>query len=193
MGAPSQPVLSRLTKKEPRPAFITRTEKGGWGIDIDSPAWLGYLRESAGARLEQKPLEDGGLSIRESAFLETNEKARQAVLDKVVFDAEIKKSKARQEEIKTQALVKNYVDAAEMRYFISFFQRAVTDSFAEAKKIATEMKQLFEAGQDKAAEMLLKEKIQTAFENAMRQLGEEIEDEFNANEESDTEKHALFD
>ena len=49
------------------------------------------------------------------------------------YDAAIKKSRAEQEEMKTKKMTGAYIDFETMRYYFSFFQRAITDSYAGIK------------------------------------------------------------
>jgi hypothetical protein len=91
-------------------------------------------------------------------------------------DAEtaIKRFKAEQEEIKTRAMTGEYIDVSLMRYYFSFFQRGVTDSFAAVKKVSGNVKRLYIAGQDREAEKVLISELGIGFSNVIKALEAEI-------------------
>jgi hypothetical protein len=82
----------------------------------------------------------------------------------------IKKSKAEQEELKTKRLLGDSVDVETMRYYISFFQRGITDCFASLKKISKDIKRLYISGNDREAERKLQEELHVCFANVIKNL-----------------------
>jgi hypothetical protein len=89
-------------------------------------------------------------------------------------DARIKQFKADQEEIKLGVMIGDYIDVGLMRYYFSFFQRGISDSFAAIKKISPELKRLYAAGKDKEAEKVFLTELGICFSNAVRALEDEI-------------------
>ncbi|MDR3341816.1 MAG: hypothetical protein LBT14_03330 [Treponema sp.] len=99
-----------------------------------------------------------------------------AELRKKLEDAEakIKQYKAEQEELKTRKMTGEYIDVALMRYYFSFFQRGISDSFASIKKISPDLKRLYVVGKEKDAEKFFITELGICFSNAVKGLEEEI-------------------
>jgi hypothetical protein len=90
-------------------------------------------------------------------------------------EVKIKQYKAEQEELKTRKMAGEYIDAGLMRYYFSFFQRGISDSFASIKKISPDLKRLYLAGKEKEAEKACILELGICFSNAMKGLEEELE------------------
>jgi hypothetical protein len=91
--------------------------------------------------------------------------------------AKIKILKAEQEEMKTKAMLGEYIDVALMRYYFSFFQRGIADCFAAVKKVSPDIKRLYQAGRDKDAEKEIITEMGICFSNAVKALEEEIKND----------------
>ncbi|MDR1100388.1 MAG: hypothetical protein LBL28_07910 [Treponema sp.] len=156
-------VLYNLTEKEEPPEFLVR--KGSrWYVDTTKPAAKKLAKE--GHALGE-PVAAGESADRRA----TLQKARE---DKAIADARIKQFKADQEEIKLGAMIGDYIDVGLMRYYFSFFQRGISDSFASIKKISPELKRLYAADKDKEAEKVFLTELGICFSNAVRALEDEV-------------------
>jgi hypothetical protein len=91
--------------------------------------------------------------------------------------AKIKILKAEQEEIKTRAMLGEYIDVNLMRYYFSFFQRGISDCFAAVKKISSDAGRLYKAGKPRAAEKVIITELGICFANAIKGLEEEIKND----------------
>jgi hypothetical protein len=156
-------VLYNLTEKEDPPDFLTR--KGSrWYVDTAKSAAKKLAKEG---HVPGEPVTGNEPSDRRG-------KLRQAREDKAIADARIKQFKADQEEIKLGIMIGDYIDVGLMRYYFSFFQRGISDSFASVKKISPELKRLYAAGKDKEAEKALLTELGVCFSNAIRALEDEV-------------------
>jgi hypothetical protein len=156
-------VLYNLTEKEDPPAFLTR--KGSrWYVDTTKPAAKKLAKEG---HVSGEPVAVSESAARRGRLVKARE-------DKAIADAKIKQFKAEQEEIKTRTMTGEYIDVSLMRYYFSFFQRGISDSFASVKKISPDLKRLYAAGKDREAEKTLLTELGICFSNAIRGLEDEI-------------------
>jgi hypothetical protein len=100
---------------------------------------------------------------------------REAREKKALAESRIKEFKAEQEEIKTKAMIGEYIDVSLMGYYFSFFQRVIKDSYSAIKPVSADLEKLYVAGQHLKAETLIKKEIQRALDTAMAVLAKEIE------------------
>lgn len=98
-----------------------------------------------------------------------------AVAEQEIHEARIKKYKADQEEIKRDLALGKYVHIERMKYYFSFFQRAISDMQGVAKKVSADVKHLYLAGKDKEAEELVRLEIARAAELAIKDMLDEID------------------
>jgi hypothetical protein len=155
----------KLIETENIPPFMTKTGDR-WFADPKGKGAAAFIKEHKEAFTHA-----GSAEPKTGGRLEKIIKARE---DKAVADAKIKQFKAEQEEIKTKTMIGEYVDVGLMRYYFSFFQRGISDSFAAVKKISPDLKRLYAAGKDKEAEKVFLTELGICFSNAVRALEDEM-------------------
>ena len=193
--APSQPAIRRMTRNKRVPGFLVQTA-GGWRVDPGSPEWSACVqgvpwralpqtlagnqvkkakgnarpapREKAGKRQDGGDGED----VKDEAQNTSVQKAAEA---KIIYNARREKLKMEQDEIKTNAMKKQFVDKAEGEYRLSFMRRAVTDSFSAVKRIMPEVKRLHLAGDGGAAERTVNAALKGVWEQSSRALQDALD------------------
>jgi hypothetical protein len=184
-GSPSQPALFKMTKKQPPPAFLASTEKG-WRVDTESGAWKVYLagtsRKGTPQKLvgnETKRITDKAREKKPTAPQDDDEGKSAVTLErayeaKVIWDSQLTKQKLFQAEIKTNQLKGVFVEKLEAKYWFTFLQRGMNDSFASVKRSIPELKRLFSLGDDLGAEKYLMGDMKRGFEMAVAAANETI-------------------
>ena len=161
----SRKKLYKLTEKPDPPDFLSQDSSGRWSIDAASSGAKRLIKESGTPT--GNPV-DADHTCRRG-------EVRKARADKIIYDAAIKKSRAEQEEMKTKKMIGAYIDYETMRYYFSFFQRAITDSYAGIKKASRDAGRLYKADKPKEAEKVLMNEFHLCFGNAIKALETEIE------------------
>jgi hypothetical protein len=159
-----QRTLYNLTRKSEVPDYFVRDEDHHWFIDVSKPAAKKLAREG---HVPGEPVASDEAASRRG-------KLRQAREDKAIADARIKEFKAAQEKIRFGIMTGEYIDVGLAKYYFSFFQRGISDSFASIKKISDTLKRLYAAGKDKEAEKVFLTELGVCFSNAVRALEDEI-------------------
>ena len=152
-------IIYNLTLKQEIPNFIFKDSGGHWVIDTSKAGAKRLIAEARPGTAEPENKTDV-------------KKARE---QKQIEAARLIRYKADQEEIKTRKMMGEYIDLETMRYYFTFFQRMITDSFAGMKKISPDLKRLYIAGQEREAEKKMKEELSVCFSWAMQQLSNELE------------------
>ncbi|MDR1252932.1 MAG: hypothetical protein LBK62_12350 [Treponema sp.] len=170
----SQRTLYNLTRKVEVPDYFVQDEDHHWFIDVSKAGAKKLMKEGAPPG---EPVTAGESAGRRVML----QKARE---DRAIADAHIKQFKAAQEKIKLDIMTGEYVDVGLMRYYFSFFQRGISDSFAAIKKISDTLKRLYAADKDKEAEKVFLTELGICFSNAVRALEDEIADDMGKKEVS---------
>ena len=154
--------LYKLAEKPGNGDFVFKDGDGHWVIDASKP--------------EAKRLgnDKGGGNDAADAVADRREAVKRAREEKQIQDARLARIKADQEELKLSGLSGKYIDVETMRYYFSYFQRGITDSFSAVKKISKDLKRLYSAGKEKEAEKKLLAELHICFTNAMKGLEDEI-------------------
>jgi hypothetical protein len=182
-GAPSQPAIHRMTKNKRVPGFLTRTSQG-WRVDTGNPEWGAYIQGVSRRALPQKlagnqvkkaegtarPAAGNGREDEGGNDEAQNTTVQKAAEAKIIYYARREKLKLEQDEIKTNALKKQFADRAEAEYWLSFMQRAVTDSFSAVKRVMPEVRRLAASGDGAAAERAVSAALKGVWEQARRAL-----------------------
>jgi len=205
-GAPSRQMLTKLAKDIPRPDFIQVGENGKYKINTDLQSWTDYIEHARTRKTASTSAENGGTAVSRKKLLGTDNRIKQtdlsrdnfsqpktspskpsgsytqdeiqqAVAEQEIQEARIKKYKADQEEIKLKNAQGQFADIDTVRYFVSFFQRTISDVFAVPKTISKEIKHLYMADRDREAEELSRMEIERTVSNIMKNLLDELNGE----------------
>ena len=189
-GAPSQPAIHRMTRNKRVPGFLVQTADG-WRIDDTNPEWSAYVQgvpkralpqTLAGNQVKKAKGKTRPAAGNEREDLGGNDEAQNTTVQKaaeakIIYNARREKLKMEQDEIKTNAMKKLFVDKAEGEYWLSFMQRAVTDSFSAVKRIMPEVKRLHLAGDEGAAERTVSAALKAVWEQARQALNDALDGE----------------
>jgi hypothetical protein len=170
--------IYELSRLSPPPSFVKLDQKP-IQIDIADPAWAKWIKESASRSMDSKPITAGGFALPKTkrpgrVAPDSLDELGQAKINKVIYESNIKRFKADQEEIKTRAMEGQYIDLSLMKYYFSFYQKGIADSFASVKKLSPDLNRLYKADKNKEAEKLLMTELGIAFANVTKALEAEI-------------------
>jgi len=134
--------------------------------------------EDARLESEEQKLKERKLSAAIQKYeLENTIKQQRAEQRAKKEDAEtsIKRLKAEQEEIKTRIMIGEYIPIELMRYYFTFYQRAINDSYAGVRALTNDIKRLFAKNKDIEAENQIISIVRDCFTDAIKKLDKEIE------------------
>jgi hypothetical protein len=112
----------------------------------------------------------------------SQDEIQNAVAEQEIQEARIKKYKADQEEIKLKNALGQFADIDTVRYYVSFFQRVISDVFAVPKTISKEIKHLYIADRDREAEEFSRMEIERTVSNIIKNLLDELNGETKADD-----------
>jgi hypothetical protein len=168
----SQRTLYNLTRRAEVPDYFVQDEDHHWFIDVSK----------AGAKKLMKEGTPPGDETGQPSGPSGKDIVKKAREEKQIQAARIARFKADQEEIKLGAMTGDYINAGLVRYYFSFFQRGISDSFTAIKKISPDLKRLYAAGKDKDAEKVFITELGICFSNAVRGLEDEIKNDLGGKE-----------
>jgi len=155
--------LYALTRKLEAPKYMAKDDTGHWQIDSSKAGAKALIKEHG-----------GGAARAETKTEDRKDAVRKAREEKQIQAARLAKIKADQEELKLGGLSEKYIDVETMKYYFTFFQRGITDSYAGIKKISKDLERLYAAGKTKEAEKKISGELYLCFQRAMKMLDDEL-------------------
>jgi transcriptional regulator with XRE-family HTH domain len=203
----SRQYIDEWRHKKPRPSYFTQDEKNIWRINDESPQWIAMVEKYA-CKQEQKEKKQKGTGkiknvtvdgkVREAARKAAKEilskekeldiyaKSNLAIAEKKIYQNEIAKQQALQEEIRTLELKKVVADMGLFKYWWSFTQSLIERIYRRPHEIEPELAALFMAGENKQATQKLIRELEVIIKDVTHELYMDINNEgYNMPEKGD--------
>jgi len=164
--------ITNLKNKPVRPKYFIKNSAGHWAIDTDTDAWRMAVQKKTRAEKEEKQEELNGILPGDLLV-----KSEIAELEKKIHDAEIKKERAKQEQIRTLELKKDLAPVALIKHFFSFSENLIQRLYRRPHEISPQLSALYLAGEDKKAVQLITREMESIVKDVQKQLIQDMENE----------------
>jgi hypothetical protein len=194
----SRQYIDEQRHKKPRFSYFVKDERGIWQINDESPQWIATVEKYA-RKQEQKEKKQKGTGKIKDVIVDSNarEAARKAVreilskekeldiyaksnlaiAEKKIYQNEIAKQQALQEEIRTLELKKVVADMGLFKYWWSFTQSLIERIYRRPYEIEPELAALYMAGENKQATQKLIRELEVIIKDVTHELYIDINNE----------------
>ncbi|MEA3280539.1 MAG: hypothetical protein U9Q38_08070 [Thermodesulfobacteriota bacterium] len=131
--------------------------------------------ESDKKKLEN--LKSPELTDEENYVVELQKRSAIATLEKEIFEKDIKREKAIQEEIKTMETKKDLAPIEIVKYFFSFSERIIGRLYRRPHEISPQLSDLYLAGEDKKAVNFIVKNMEEIVKGTVADLLKELKDD----------------